>query len=443
MIHSRTTKIGLKARNASWKILRSVGAGAYADVALDRAIRNNDLSELDKGFVTELVYGAIRQRSLLDCWIDSFGKVPARKQPPMLRWLLHLGLYQILFMERVPAASAVDTTVELAKFNKLPRLAPVVNGILRAVIRAQENGVELLLPDSPVPRLAQLHSFPIWLVEDLVNWQGFPVAESIAKASNQVPPFDLRVNQLRTDPTCLKQSFESAGLTSDFIDNCSHGIEVELGVGALREWPGYKEGHWFVQDRSAQWVAPLLEPLPGESVLDACAAPGGKTTHLAELMGDSGEIWAIDRSSKRLKRLSENAARLGCRSIHTLVADAACLLKNNPCWEGYFHKILVDAPCSGLGTLARHPDARWRITRDQIGELVLVQAKLLDGLLPLLRPGGRMVYATCTIHPDENINQIKNFLCNHPQLSLKKEKQILPSIKKKGDGFYAAVLELN
>ncbi|WP_320668173.1 16S rRNA (cytosine(967)-C(5))-methyltransferase [Prochlorococcus sp. MIT 1307] len=436
-----TSKTGLLSRKAAWEVLMAVAAGAYADVAFDRVLSKYSLSEVDRRLAMEIAFGAIRQRYLLDCWLDFFGKVTSSKQPPKLRWLLHIGLYQLLVMERIPSSAALNTTVELAKASKLSRLAPVVNGVLRAAQRAKDDGKEIPLPEKPAAKLAQLHSFPLWLAADLIAWRGEVAAGEIAKASNQVPPFDLRVNRLRTTPEIMKQVFEDAGIESVFVDDCPDGLQVKLGFGDLRKWPGYEEGYWCVQDRAAQWVSPLLEPQPGETVLDACSAPGGKTTHLIELMGDKGEVWAVDRSKDRLKRLAANANRLGCNCLHLLAADSSSLLEINPRWSGFFQKILLDAPCSGLGTLARHPDARWRISRAQVDELVALQSKLLEGVLPLLGRGGRIVYSTCTIHPDENEHQIARFLKLHPELILKEEKQLWPDLINPGDGFYAAVIE--
>ena len=194
-----------------------------------------------------------------------------------------------------------------------------------------------------------------------------------------------------------------------------------------------------MQDRSAQGVAPLLAPQPGERILDACAAPGGKATHLAELMGDVGEIWAVDRSAGRLKRVAANAARLGCGSIHALAADAADLLAQKPEWRGFFQRILLDVPCSGLGTLSRHPDARWRVTAATVEELLPLQARLLEAMLPLLAPGGRLVYSTCTIHPAENGAQVNKLLQEHADFLLESEQQCWPN-PDGGDGFYTAVI---
>ena len=422
-------------------MLQAVAAGAYADVALERVLRRRRLNIVDRGLATELAYGAIRQRAWLDAWLNRLGKVPAEKQPPQLRWLLHLGLYQILKMERIPAAAAVNTAVELAKSGKIKRLAPVVNAVLRAARRAQESGETLALPEAAAEQLALNHSLPLWLAESLLQWRSEAGALAVAQACNQVPGIDLRVNRLRTSCDEVQHALATSAVESRLIPGCSDGLQVLGSGGDLRQWPGYQQGHWCVQDRAAQSVAPLLAPQAGERILDACAAPGGKTTHLAELMADRGEVWAVDRSAGRLQRVVDNATRLGIQSVQVLEADATDLLACKPEWHRSFDRILLDAPCSGLGTLARHPDARWRITPVQIEELLLLQRRLLQGLLPLLAEGGRFVYSTCTIHPAENEAQIKALLLQHPELDLAVEEQRWPDPEVGGDGFYTAVLQ--
>ncbi len=432
---------GLLPRKVAWEILQAVAAGAYADVALERKLQKYSLKTADRALVKEISFGAIRNRQILDSWVDYLAKVPSIKQPPLLRWLFHVGLYQIFYMDRIPAAAAVNTSVELAKSGKLSRLAPVVNGVLRAALRAKASGVNLPISTNDVEGLSQKHSMPVWLVEKFIHWRGIDGAEDIASASNEVPPIDLRVNRLKSNPRTLMEKFEAVGLGCNFIEGCPYGLRIDSGSGDIRQWPGYKEGFWCVQDSCSQWIVPLLTPKPGECVLDACSAPGGKTTQLAELMDDKGELWAVDRSSERLTRVTENAKRLALTSVRTLAVDAMLLhqIRTSPT---SFDKILLDVPCSGLGTLARHPDARWRITPKQIKELVILQANLLESLLSLLKPGGRMVYSTCTINPDENSGQIQAFLRRHGNLRLHYERQTWPNTKKPGDGFYAAVMDL-
>ena len=453
--------VGLAARQAAWQVLQAVASGAYADAALERELQRSKLEPADRALVTELAYGAIRQRRLLDAWLDQVGKVPARKQPPKLRWLLHLGLYQLLFSARVPASAAVSTTVELAKRGGLARLAPVANGMLRAVLRRREEvapgaadaGIAgaagaalepwlgLDLPSDPAEALALRRSLPLWLAALLREWLSADRAEAFALACNQPPPLDLRVNSLRCSSEQLLTVLKEAGVEAEPIAGLSAGIHLSGRTGDLRRLPGFGEGHWCVQDRAAQRIALLLEPQPGHQVLDACAAPGGKSTHLAELMGDRGTIWAVDRSEARLERVRRNADRLGLSCIRTMAAEAQRLTEQKPQWLGHFDRILLDAPCSGLGTLARHADARWRITPEAIEELTALQRQLLEGMLPLLASKGRLVYATCTVHPAENSELLAAFLADHPDWHLISSSQSWPGDAAGGDGFYAAVIE--
>ncbi len=435
-----SSKKGIDARKAAWEVIQAVGGGAFADVALERIFNLYSFKSIDKALITQLSYGAIRQRYFLDCWIDFLGKVSAKKQPPLLRWLLHLGLYQIFKMERIPPAAAINTTVELAKTHQLKKLAPVVNGILRSALRSKEKGLQLPKSNNLSLELAKNESLPVWLTDELIDWKGVDDAYEIAKAFNTVSPIDIRVNKLRADLKEIKESFDSCGIKNQLIPNCPYGLEVSAGVGEPKNWPGYAEGKWSVQDRSSQLIAPLLGALPGEKILDACAAPGGKSTHIAELINNQGEIWSVDRSTLRAKKILANSERLGTTCLQLLVANSNDLLDENPEWEACFHRILIDAPCSGLGTLARHPDARWRMNKDHIQELVKLQSQLLKSLAPLLKDGGKMVYSTCTIHPDENSNQIKNFLKIDSKFLLEYEKQIWPGEEDNGDGFYIAVL---
>ena len=475
---------GLAPRRLAWKVLEAVAAGAFADNALERELAKTNLAPLDRGLATELAYGAIRQRFLLDAWIDAHGRLKANRQPPRLRWLLHIGLYQLLFSSRVPASAAVNTSVQLAKEAGFAKLAPVVNGLLRAVARAnnpQETPSDkthraetqraetqraethrantdadahsdadaarplnpwrgLALPEAEAASLALRHSLPPWLATQLLQWCRPEQAEAFGRSSNTPPVLDLRINRRRSSRAEVLAAFGAAGLTARALEDQEWGLCLAAASGDLRALPGFKEGHWCVQDRTAQAIAPLLAPQPGQRVLDACAAPGGKSTQLAELMDDQGEIWAVDRSEARLKKVVANAERLGMVSLQVLAADAADLLEIRPQWRGYFDRILVDAPCSGLGTLARHADARWRIQPDTIAELASQQQRLLERLAPLLQPTGRLVYATCTVHPQENGDVVAAFLACQPSWQLIHQQQWWPSAQA-GDGFYAAVLE--
>jgi 16S rRNA (cytosine967-C5)-methyltransferase len=443
---------GLPAREVAWKVLLAVAAGAYADAALERELKRQSLSAADRALATELAYGAIRQRRLLDAWLDALGRVRAEQQPPLLRWLLHVGLYQLLFTARIPASAAVSTTVDLAKQGGLARLASVANGLLRSVLRRREQAgaaqpwLGLSLSEDPILSFGLRHSLPEWLAADLLGWLTPDRAEAFGRACNSAPPLDLRVNRCRSDRQALAAAFAAAGIRTQPLFESVDGLTLLDRSGDLRTLPGYGEGLWSVQDRGAQRIVPLLDPQPGQRVLDACAAPGGKCTQIAEWMNDQGEIWAVDRSEARLRRVALNAERLGLRSIQRLSADASDLGSLRPEWLGSFDRILLDAPCSGLGTLSRHADARWRMQPEEIDPLVALQRQLLEALLPLLAPAGRLVYATCTVHPSENGETIAWLLQRHPELVLAQQQQWWPAQELDGscggDGFFVAVLDL-
>ncbi len=437
---AESSGIGLAPRRLAWQVLQAVAAGAYADGALERELQRAALAPADRGLATELAYGAIRQRRLLDAWLDRLGKVPAARQPPKLRWLLHLGLYQLLATDRVPASAAVSTSVELAKRGGLAQLAPVVNGLLRACLRQRQAGQDLVLPADPAAALAIRQSLPDWLAAELLQWLPPQQAEAFGVACNAPPPLDLRVNRLRSSREAVLAAFAAAGVAAEPLADLPAGLSLTGRSGDLRQLPGYAEGHWCVQDRAAQRIAPLLDPQPGERILDACAAPGGKSTHLAELMGDRGLVLALDRGEARLQRLRRNQQRLGLSCIEPRLGDAVHLAAAAPELLGRLDRILVDAPCSGLGTLARHADARWRLEPAAIDGLVALQRQLLEGLLPLLKPAGRLVYATCTVHPRENGQLIEAVLADHPGWRLLESWQLWPQ-PGAGDGFFAAALQ--
>jgi 16S rRNA (cytosine967-C5)-methyltransferase len=398
-------------RQVAFLALRGIQKqGAFTDVALNRALQQAQLSSADRGLATELVYGCVRRQRSLDALIDQLGKKTAQQQPPDLRAILHLGLYQLRYQERIPASAAVDTTVELAKINRLQKLSGVVNGILRQYTRLAEHSEPLQLPTDPIERLGIRHSFPNWIIQLWLEQFGEAQTEQLCQWFNQTPTIDLRVNPLRTSLEAVERALQEAGITVKRLPHLPQALRVVGGTGAIQQLPGFHEGWWTVQDGSAQLAGYLLAPQPGEVAIDACAAPGGKTTHIAELMRDSGKIWARDRAASRLKKLQENAQRLQLQSIQITTGDS----RNVPEFVNSSDRVLIDAPCSGLGTLHRRPDIRWRVTPATVQELSGLQGELLAAAATWVKPGGVLVYATCTLHPQENEAVIKSFLESHP-----------------------------
>ena len=417
-----------------------VSSGIYSDHALEKVLKNYHFSYLDIALITELTFGCIRYRKFLDLWMDHISKISHLKQPPKLRWLLHVGLYQLLKMDKIPFSAAISSTVEVAKKTDLKGLAKTVNAILRNTVRSIENENLPIIPSDELERLSYLESLPSWLVSEIVNWVGIKEAKNIAKAFNKKPLIDLRINTLKTDSDKILKALNVSNIRVEPINQLNNGVTLKSNPRSIKNLPGYKEGLWVVQDRSSQWVAPLLSPRKGEKILDACSAPGCKTTHLAELTNDDAEILAVDRSEKRLKMLKSNLERLDIKSVKTFNADSTKLIEIKPNLINYFDKILIDAPCSGIGTFARNPDSRWSLSMDKINELILLQERLLETIFPLLKKNGTLVYSTCTICPEENNLLIKRFISKNKFLKLKSERQILPRFDKPGDGFYAAVI---
>ncbi len=431
---------GYLQRKASWQVLLKVSSGIYSDRAIDEVLLDYRFNSLDIAFITELSFGCIRYRKYLDLWIDHTSMLAYNKQPPKLRWLLHVGLYQLLKMSKIPYSASISTTVETAKKSDLNKLSGVVNAILRNAIKKIETKNYPHIPNNKIDSIAYLDSLPEWLVQEIIDWVGINNVEIITKSFNKKPSIDLRINTLKTNIKDFMEEFQNANLVVSEIKDLKTGVELKSKARSIKKLPGFKEGKWVIQDRSSQSIAPLLNPKKGDKILDLCSAPGTKTTHIAELIKDDGEIWAIDRSKLRLDLLKDNLKRLEIKCVKTFVADANELLKLKPDFLNYFDKVLLDAPCSGIGTLSRNPDARWSLSKKKIDELIELQIKLLENSKYFLKKNGILVYSTCTICARENNLLINSFLTKNRDMHLISEKQILPGFKNNGDGFYAAVI---
>ncbi|MDJ0800686.1 MAG: 16S rRNA (cytosine(967)-C(5))-methyltransferase [Calothrix sp. MO_167.B12] len=401
----------LSPRQLAFIALRDVHKGAYTDIAIDRALQKGNLDDRDRRLLTELVYGSTRRQRTLDAIIDRLGKKKSHQQPKDLRTILHLGLYQLRYQQKIPPAAAVNTTVQLARDNGFTGLAGVVNGLLRQYIRLGKVSSEpLMLPENPVEKLGILHSFPDWIIEVWLEQLGFASTEQLCTWMNKTPAIDLRINPLNSSLEEVEAALQAVGVECQRLTNLPQGLRLISSPGNIQNLPGFQEGWWTVQDSSAQLVGYLLDPQPGEVIIDVCAAPGGKTTHIAELMGDRGKIWACDRTPSRLRKLQQNAQRLGLNSIEICTGDGRSFSQFNSIGD----RVLLDVPCSGLGTLHRHADARWRQTPVKVEELALLQQELITHAATFVKPGGVMVYATCTLHPAENESVINSFLASHP-----------------------------
>ncbi len=387
-----------KPRQRALEILLRVETGAFADALLERA--RQSFGALDSAFILELVNGTLRNRSRLDWVLHLFSAQPLSQTDAWTRNILRLGAYQLLFLDRVPASAAVNTSTELAKVHgKKPGY---VNGLLRNVDR-QRNSLSFPGPEDPVKRLAVLYSHPEWLVKRWINRYGILTTESLLHRNNLPAPVVIRTNILKVTRDQLKAVLARQGVESRETDYSAQGLEI-FSPPVIPALPAYQQGLFMVQDEAAQLISLMLSPSPREAILDACAAPGGKATHLAELMGNRGTIVALESNPGRIRRISENSGRLGAEIVVPTLGDATNYR------QGAFDKILIDAPCSGLGVLRRHPDGRWSKSEKTIQERVAPQKLILENCANLLKPGGVLVYATCTTEPDENEEIIDSFL---------------------------------
>ena len=417
----RTGTEALEARALAAAVLQRIEHDrAYADVALDAALRTSRLDGRDRALATRLVYGTLAWQGRLDWHLAALTRrEPAALDPP-LRIALRLGLYQILFLDRIPAHAAVATSVDLAK-----RLAPAGAGLVNAVLRrAVRERAALPLPDpvaAPVRHLAVAFSHPEWLVARWREHLDDADLRALLAANNQAAPTVLRARLGGRDALIARLSAAGVG-----AEACRFAPEaVRVSAAAPHALAGYAAGAFSVQSEASQLVVLLLDPRPGMRVLDACAAPGGKASYIAEIMGDRGLVVALDQRRRGAHAVARTARRLRLGVVAAVVADARCAPR--VLRDGLFDRILVDAPCSGLGTLRAHPEVRWTRTPADIVRLAALQREILEGVTPLLSPGGVLVYATCTIADEENEDVVRAWLASHRDLRTEDAAQHLPA----------------
>lgn len=416
-----------KPRDLALKILNRLSSKpGFSQNILDSAFQDNTrLDARDRAFVSHLVQGVLRWRQRLDWTIAQASDFPLNKITPANLNILRLALYQVLFMDRVPDSAAVNEAVNQAKRSNPRHAVSFINGILRNLCR-QKN--DLPLPDrerDAALYLSVRHSYPPWLVKQWVGAWGAPFAEGLLEAGNRIPPLVVRTNTLRLSRSQLVQHLAQEGVHGIPTSRVPEGVVIENFRGRVDSLAAFKSGLFQVQDEAAQITSHLLVPAPQETILDICAGHGGKSSHLAALMGDRGRILALDINSRRLVSLSHNARRLGIRSIVPLAADATASLSS--LLGRKFDGILVDAPCSGLGVISRHPDIKWNREEKDVHRLSLLQKSILNQAASLLRMGGRMLYVTCTLSGQENEDVVEDVLGRQPGISLLNMKGHVPA----------------
>lgn len=403
------------ARAAAARVLERVVADqAFADLALEAELTRRRLSPRDAALATELVYGTLRWQRYLDWLLQPHARRPLEALDVRPLVVLRMTAYQLRFLERVPAFAAVDDGVALVRRSAGPGPAAFVNAVLRAFARACEAGREPPPPEDPVEALAVRCSFPTWLAARWVARWGAAEAEALMRAMNARPPLTLRVNTLRTTREALAERLRrEEGLATRPTRYAPEGLVAEHG-GRPAAWRAFADGAFVVQDEASMLVGRLLAPAPGETVADVCAAPGTKTTHLAQLMADRGRVLAFDPQPARLGLVREAAQRLGLRSIEALEGPVEALA---PRFAGACDAVLVDAPCSNLGVLRRTPEVKWRRRPEDLAASAARQRAILAAAADMVRPGGRLVYATCSLEPEENEAVVAAVLAARPDFA--------------------------
>jgi len=434
----------MSAREIARRVLERVDkGGAWATLTLDAELSRSGLDERDRRLTSELVYGVLRHRTRLDRALAAHADL--KKTPPKVRTALRLAAYQLLFLDRVPAYAAVDDAVEAANAVGA-KLGGFANAVLRKLTAEKEPAFPPLAPDASLDaQLAQIEarcSIPRWILDELTaavrgETDATPAARAarviqLAEAFADQPDLIARINVRRSSRIALAAKLEDAGILVRDSALVPTALILD-GAGDPSREQAFIDGEWTVQDAGAQLVGHFADPQRHTKILDACAGVGGKSTHLAELTDDTATIDAADQSATKLGLLGETAARLGLSSIRTRVCD---LTDPAAPIYGDYDLIVIDAPCSGLGVLRRHPDAKWRLTPDAIPRLAALQAKLLDAVATRLAPGGTLVYAVCTFTRAEGPDQIAAFV-KRSGMTLVAERRTWPP---DADAFYMARL---
>lgn len=444
------------ARSVAVEVLDRFDSGRdYAGVLLDRLLGQTD----QKQRTTDLVYGAIRNHLAIDTVVTHFSGRPTNRIDRRVLNIIRVAVYELLYSPETPDYSIVNDAVTIARRAGATRQAGFVNAVLREIIRhivnrdaalaasaprrtlvrTESTGCEFdadMLPEALPEYLSTCFSLPLWLVAEWIAQFGVEAARRICLASNRRPSLYVRPNPLKTTAPELLELLRQAGARADHAPGSVCRMVKIVGPRSVTELPGFDEGLFTVQDVSAARAACVLEPQPGWAILDLCAAPGAKTTQLAELTGDAANIIATDIDAKRLGRLRENVARLGIESVTVVPYE-----RIEEDGIGLFDAILVDAPCSNTGVLARRVEVRLRIAPEAVVTLAGTQRALLDKAALLLKPTGRICYSTCSIQNAENTGVVRTFLDAHPQFELIREELTLPSSESfDHDGAYIALL---
>lgn len=419
---------------AAQVLLRRIRSHTYIEDLLNQDAGFRSLPERDRRLARELTLGVTRWQGTLDWLVKQ--RTRSKSQDPLTLTLLRLGLYQLFWLDRVPEHAAVDTTVELAFLLGAPGQKDFLNGVLRACCRQRE-AIPHALEELKHAEPHRGWSHPRWLVDRWVARWGMEKTRRLLEWNNLPTPRFGRVNLLKTKPDRLLERWRMEDVEYDFgywswvPENTIFELKAHPPLEKLES---FQQGWFYIQDPSTLLAVHMLDPRPEERVLDVCAAPGGKTTYIAQLMDDDGIILALDQAPERVRRLEQNCRRLGLRSV---VCGEYPDDEPGPPAEGQFDRVLVDAPCSNTGVMRRRVDLRWRIKPEEIERLRALQHHLLSQSAECVRPGGVLVYSTCSLEPEENRGVVDAFLAEHPEFELTEDRELFPP-EDRADGAYAA-----
>ena len=417
-----------KAREVALKTLYRINnEGAYSNIALDEEISKNaqKLNAKDIGLISEIVYGVITWKLTIDEIIKKYSKIRLKKISPWILDILRLSIYQIVFLDKIPKSAAVNEGVNLAKRYGHRSSSGFANAILRKVEKQDYEDFKNIKDEKE--RLSKQYSMPLWIIEELMG-EGLELEkiEEICISSNIRPKVSIRINTLKTNKEELKQILENENIKA--TDGILKDFLVLDKAKNIEKLESFKNGLFTVQDEAAGLTSLILDPKKGESILDACSSPGGKTTYIAQLVENEGQIIAFDIHEHRTRLVEQNAKRLGVNIIETKVQDAS---KFEEKYVNKFDKILLDVPCLGMGVLKRKPDIKWQKKKEDVKEISEIQYKILENCTKYLKPKGELVYSTCSILKEENENLIKRFLQKNKEFKLEKIENIEEEFFKK------------
>lgn len=395
---------------------------AYANLVLQDYIKKQNMRDVDRRFFTELVYGVVRRKNYLDAIIVALTKRPLKKLSPLALQIIRLGLYQLIYLDKVPESAAVNESVKLAK--KMTRgLEGFVNGVLRNYLRNSDDYVIDELAKTPTERLAFIYNQPTWLLDLWLKEYGETTTIGLCEWFNTSPRLTARVNTLKTTRAEVMDEMAKAGWIVEPSPKLDDAIFINRHEGAIDESPWFKNGLITFSDLASMVVAYVMAPATGDTILDCCAAPGGKSMHLAALMNNKGHIVSNDIHEHKLQLMDHNAKRLGITNIELTHGDATDLPKK---WHEHFDKVLADVPCSGLGIMQRKLDMRWEKDPEQLERLPKLQLQILEQAAQTVKPGGILVYSTCTINSRENEGVVQAFLDKHSEFILEDAAPYVP-----------------